>query len=52
MLVVGEKEAEENTLSVRKRGEGDIGAMSIDETVALILEDIKRKGRKDSMESV
>ncbi|MCL6459903.1 MAG: threonine--tRNA ligase, partial [Gorillibacterium sp.] len=47
MLVVGEKEAENNSLSVRKRGEGDIGSMSIDETVALILEDIKRKGRTD-----
>ncbi|MBC8080012.1 MAG: threonine--tRNA ligase, partial [Gorillibacterium sp.] len=52
MLVVGEKEAEDNSFSVRKRGEGDIGAMIIEQTVALILEDINRKGRIDSSESV
>ncbi len=31
MLIVGEKEVEGNTLSVRKQGEGDIGTMTIDE---------------------
>jgi len=31
MLIVGEKEAESNTVSVRKQGEGDIGSMSVDE---------------------
>ena len=31
MLIVGEKEVERNTLSVRKQGEGDIGTMTIDE---------------------
>ncbi len=33
MLIVGEKEAEEGTVSVRKQGEGDVGAMSIDSFV-------------------
>ncbi len=31
MLIVGEKEVENNSLSVRKQGEGDIGIMSINE---------------------
>ena len=31
MLIVGEKEVENNTLSVRKQGEGDIGTMTIEE---------------------
>ena len=30
MLIVGEKEVEEGTVSVRKQGEGDVGAMSIE----------------------
>ena len=35
-LVVGDKEVEENTVSVRKRGEGDIGAMNKDDFIALL----------------
>jgi threonyl-tRNA synthetase len=31
MLIVGEREAQSNTVSVRKQGEGDIGVMSIEE---------------------
>jgi len=30
MLIVGDKEAEENTVSVRVRGKGDVGQKSID----------------------
>ena len=33
MLIVGEKEAEEGTVSVRRQGEGDIGSMNLDEFV-------------------
>lgn len=33
MLIVGEKEAEEGKVSVRKQGEGDVGAMTIEEFV-------------------
>jgi len=31
MLLVGEKEVESNTVSVRKKGEGDLGSMNIEE---------------------
>ena len=31
MLIVGEKEAAENKVSVRKQGKADLGAMTIDE---------------------
>nr|MBP7274199.1 threonine--tRNA ligase [Saprospiraceae bacterium] len=37
MLVVGEKEVEQNLLSVRKQGEGDKGSMNIDEFVQYVL---------------
>ncbi len=40
MLVVGDKEAEEGTVSVRKRGHGDQGSMAVSEFTALINEDI------------
>ena len=31
MLLVGEKEVDSNTVSVRKKGEGDLGSMSVEE---------------------
>jgi threonyl-tRNA synthetase len=34
MLIVGEKEAAEGTVSVRKRGEGDTGAVKLEEFAA------------------
>ena len=34
MLVVGENEEQNGTISVRRRGEGDLGAMSIDDFVS------------------
>lgn len=34
LLIVGEKEMESNTISVRRQGEGDLGTMSIDDFVA------------------
>ena len=43
MLVVGDKEAADGTVSVRRRGEGDIGSMSIDEFVKLAKDDIDSK---------
>ena len=36
MLIVGEKEAAENQVSVRKQGEGDKGVMSVDDFAAEI----------------
>ena len=43
MLLVGDKDIEANCVSVRKRGEGDIGAMGIDEFVELIVEQVKSR---------
>ncbi len=36
MLVVGEKEAEENQVSVRQRGDGDKGSMAVDAFATLV----------------
>ncbi len=41
MLIVGEKESETNTVSVRKQGQGDLGTKSIQEFSELINEEIK-----------
>lgn len=41
MLVVGEKEAESASVSLRSRDEGDLGAVSVDEFVARIMEEVK-----------
>ena len=43
MLIVGEKEVEGNTVSIRSREEGDIGAKSVDEFIKEILEKIDNK---------
>ena len=43
MLVIGDKEIEENKVGVRVRGEGDIGQMSIDDFKNRIVEEIKNK---------
>ncbi|WP_232695802.1 threonine--tRNA ligase [Brevibacillus daliensis] len=43
MLVIGEKEMEEGALSVRKRGEGDLGSKPVDEVVAHLLEEISTR---------
>lgn len=42
-LVVGDKEMEEGTVNVRRRGEGDIGAMLQDEFISMLQEEIKEK---------
>ncbi len=41
MLIIGEKEIENGTLSVRKHGEGDIGTMTIEEFSMLIGKEIE-----------
>ena len=43
MLVVGKKEVESQTVSVRDRKEGDIGIKTIDEITAQIVEEIQTK---------
>ena len=45
MLVVGDKEAESGTVSVRMRGEGDIGAMAVDDFLARALLEVAEKKR-------
>ncbi len=41
MLVLGEKEENSNTVGVRSRKEGDIGAKDIDEFIKNIIQDVK-----------
>lgn len=43
MLVVGEKEKENGTLSVRKRGVGELGEMDADQFIAQVVEEIKTR---------
>ncbi|MBQ8826743.1 MAG: threonine--tRNA ligase, partial [Oscillospiraceae bacterium] len=38
-FIVGDKEAEENTISLRSRKDGDLGAMPVDEVLAKIYEE-------------
>jgi len=42
MLIVGEKEAEEGTVSVRKQGEGDQGAMKVEEFISYFKKDLEK----------
>lgn len=41
ILVVGEKEQESNTFAVRRRGEGEIGSMSVEEFADVLAKDVK-----------
>jgi len=43
MIVVGEKEAESETLSVRQRGVGDLGEMSVQDFASLVSAEIKKE---------
>jgi threonyl-tRNA synthetase len=45
MLVVGDREAADGTVSVRTRAGGDQGASSVDGFIALATEEIENKGR-------
>jgi len=40
MLVVGDREAEEGTVAVRRRGEGDQGSLAVEELVAKLTEEV------------
>ena len=42
MIIVGESEAANNTISVRKHGEGDIGTITVDEFAAMVKEEISK----------
>lgn len=43
MLVVGEKEAQEGTFAVRKRGAGEIGSMPAEQFNQMVLEEVAQK---------
>ncbi len=43
ILIVGKKEVEENTVSVRKRGKGEIGKFLLDEFINLIKKEISER---------
>lgn len=45
MLVIGDKEAESGAVSVRMRGEGDIGAMAVEDFLARALLEVAEKKR-------
>lgn len=43
MLIIGEKEVESGTVGLRKRGEGDVGAMAVDAFIETLLAEIASK---------
>lgn len=43
MIVVGEKEADSATLSVRQRGNGDLGTMSVEEFAKLVIREMEKE---------
>jgi threonyl-tRNA synthetase len=47
MLIVGEKEAESDTISVRQRGKGDLGVLSPEEFAALVQGEMKQELAKN-----
>ena len=43
MVIVGDKEVEENQVALRHRKEGDKGAMALNDFVAMLLAEINSK---------
>ncbi|KGM97300.1 threonyl-tRNA synthetase [Clostridium novyi A str. 4552] len=43
MLVLGDKEMNENTIAVRARKQGDLGAMNLDDFIAMVRKEIDEK---------
>ena len=48
MFIVGKREVEADSVSVRKHTVGDIGVKSVEEAAALLLSEIETKGLKES----
>ena len=46
MLIVGDKDIENNAVSVRSRKDGDIGSKNMDELIGELLEEIRTKAIK------
>ena len=47
MLVLGGKEAQASSLSVRQRSKGDLGSMALDEFIRLCHNEVQSRGRAD-----
>ena len=43
MVIVGDKDIENNTISIRSRKEGEIGAMKVQDFITAIVEEIEEK---------
>ena len=50
MFVVGAREAENNSVAVRRHGEGDIGTKSLDEVITMLQKENASKGLKQENE--
>ena len=48
MLVLGEKEAESGTITVRSRDKGDLGSAQLDEFIAEISREIKNREKTEA----
>jgi len=46
LLIIGEKEAENNTISVRKQGEGDLGSMNLDNFINFVHAEVEKTLKK------
>ncbi len=46
MLVAGNREMQEGTFSVRRKGKGQLGAMTLDEVLAMLKREIETKGKE------
>jgi threonyl-tRNA synthetase len=42
MLIIGDKEADNNEVSVRRQGHGDVGSMSVEEFISCFNEELKK----------
>jgi threonyl-tRNA synthetase len=48
MMVIGDKEVESDTISLRKRKEGNIGMLKIKEVMLKLQEEVKGLGSKEN----
>ena len=52
MLVIGEKEMNENTVAVRRQGKGDAGVKGLEEFTQNLLKEIKERREEQSSEAI
>lgn len=46
ILIVGKREEDDGSVSVRKKGEGEVGVLSIDKLIEIMLEDVRSRKLK------